>query len=243
MSHPLENLVFDCLARERNSLLAFWEELVNMESGSRDKENVDKAAERVEKELRNIGAETEILRFEKAGNSVAAVLGKDRRGAPVALMGHYDTVFPSGTVAKRPFRIEDGKAFGPGVLDMKGGVALLIYAAKALEEAGYRERPIRFIIAGDEETAHCNSDMAGKNLRERSKGPYCRLQLRNCDPPPTKLSGRKGVIQCEMAEGICCPRAGSEPQKGRSAIPELPHKIVDIQSHRLQPGLTFIGIR
>lgn len=239
MSHPLESAVFAVLERERDSLLAFWEELVNMESGSRDKENVDRTAERVEKELRSMGAETEVLRFEKAGNSVSAVLGKDRPGAPVALMGHYDTVFPAGTVAKRPFRIEDGKAFGPGVLDMKGGIALLIFAAKALEEAGYRERPIRFILAGDEETAHCCSDMA-KEYEERSKGCVAAFNCETGDPLNKIVVGRKGVIQCEMAVKGVAVHAGREPQKGRSAILELSHKIVDI--HRLTDhsrGLTF----
>lgn len=239
MGHPLEKAVFDRLDNHRDSLMAFWEELVNMESGSEYKEGVDAAAERVAEELRKLGAETEILRFEKAGNSVAAVLGKDRAGAPVALLGHYDTVFPQGTVAKRPFKIEDGKAYGPGVLDMKGGVALLIYAAKALEEAGFSDRPIRIILAGDEEVAHKNSPMA-LEFEERSKGCVAAFNCETGSPSDRIVVGRKGVIQCRMAVKGLAVHAGREPQKGRSAILELARKIVDI--HGLTDydrGLTF----
>lgn len=191
-------------------------------------------AERVAKELRSFGAEVEILPFEKAGNSVSAILGKDRPGAPVAFLGHYDTVFPDGTVAKRPFRVEDGKAYGPGVLDMKGGVALMIYAAKALEEGGYRERPIKFIIAGDEEVAHVHSPMA-KEYEERSRGCVAAFNCETGSPSNKLVVGRKGVIQCEMSVKGVAVHAGREPEKGRSAILELSHKVVDIH------GLTDFG--
>ncbi|MDD3689747.1 MAG: M20 family metallopeptidase [Synergistaceae bacterium] len=239
MEHQVQDKAFDFIEQNREKLLAFWEELVNMESGSRDKENVDLAAERVAAELESFGVETEILSFEKAGNSVAGILGKDRPGTPVVLMGHYDTVFPAGTVEKRPFRIEDGKAYGPGVLDMKGGVALLIFAAKALEAAGYADRPIRFVLAGDEETGHCNSSMA-KVFEERSRGCVAAFNCETGDPNNKIVVGRKGVVQCEMAVKGIAVHAGREPQKGRSAILELSHKIIDI--HRFtdfERGLTF----
>jgi glutamate carboxypeptidase len=239
MRHPLENTVFEHLEKNGSSLMAFWEELVNMESGSEYKEGVDKAADRVAGELRKIGAETEILRFDKAGNSVAAVLGGDRKGAPVALLGHYDTVFPKGTVEKRPFKIEDGKAFGPGVLDMKGGVALLIYAARALEEAGFTDRPIRIILAGDEEVAHKNSPMA-QVFEERSRGCIAAFNCETGSLSNSIVVGRKGVIQCRMAVKGLAVHAGREPQKGRSAILELARKIVDIHSLTdYGRGLTF----
>ena len=239
MAHEVQEKAFGFIQHNREKLLAFWEELVNMESGSRDKENVDLVAERVAAELKSFGVETEIVSFEKAGNSVVGTLGKDRPGAPVALMGHYDTVFPAGTVEKRPFRIEDGKAYGPGVLDMKGGVVLLIFAAKALEAAGYADRPIRFILAGDEETAHCNSTMA-EVFEEWSRGCVAAFNCETGDPNNKIVVGRKGVVQCEMAVKGLAVHAGREPQKGRSAILDLSHKIIDIHGFTdFRRGLTF----
>ena len=231
--------VFEHIESEKESLLAFWEELVNMESGSRDKENVDRVAERVASELESFGVATEIIPCEKAGASVVGILGKDRPGKPVILMGHFDTVFPAGTVEKRPFRVENGKAYGPGVLDMKGGVALLIFAAKALEAAGFTERPIRFVLAGDEETAHCHSGMA-KVFEEQARG--CAAAF-NCETGAIDnriVVGRKGVIQGELSVQGVAVHAGREPQKGRSAILELSHKIIDIHDlNDFDRGMTF----
>ena len=240
MKHPLEKNVFDILERDRDSLLSFWEELVNMESGSEDKEGVDAVAERVAGLLRDFGAdETEMISYEKAGNSVAPVFGKDCTGAPVALLGHYDTVFPRGTVAERPFMIEDGKAYGPGVLDMKGGVALIMFVAKALKEAGYADRPIRVILAGDEEVAHKHSSMA-REFEERTRGCIAAFNCETGAISNRLVVGRKGVIQCQMAVKGLAVHAGREPEKGRSAILELARKIVDIHDLTdFDRGLTF----
>jgi len=78
MTHQAQEKAFGFIEHNREKLLAFWEELVNMESGSRDKGNVDLVAERVAGELKSFGVETEIVTFEKAGNSVVGTLGKDR---------------------------------------------------------------------------------------------------------------------------------------------------------------------
>lgn len=239
MGNLIREKVFDHIEGSRESLVAFWKELVNMESGSRDKENVDRVAERVASALESFGVETEIVRCEKAGASVVGVLGKDRPGKPVVFMGHFDTVFPAGAVEKRPFRIEDSKAYGPGVLDMKGGVALLIFAAKALEAAGFTERPIRFVLAGDEETAHCNSTMA-KVFEEQAKGCVAAFNCETGDLQNKIVVGRKGVIQGEFSVKGLAVHAGREPQKGRSAILELSHKIIDIHDlNDFDRGMTF----
>ena len=231
--------VLDHIEASKEALISFWKELVNMESGSRDKENVDTVAERVASELENFGVETELIRCEKAGASVVGVLGKGRSGKPVVFMGHFDTVFPAGTVEKRPFRIEDGKAYGPGVLDMKGGVALLIFAARALEASGYKDRPIRFVLAGDEETAHCNSGMA-KVFEEWARGSVAAFNCETGDLNNRIVVGRKGVIQGEFSVKGIAVHAGREPQKGRSAILELSHKIIDIHDlNDFDRGMTF----
>lgn len=78
------------------------------------------------------------------------MIGADRPGTPVIFTGHFDTVFDPNTFGPNPFRIEDGKAYGPGVLDMKGGIIITLYVIKALEAAGYKDRPIRICFCGDE---------------------------------------------------------------------------------------------
>lgn len=240
MEHrDLQDRVSRYVDASRDAMLAFWKDLVNTESGSLDKPSVDAAAEKIVLELESFGVEAETIQWERAGNGITGVLGKGRPGAPVALLGHFDTVFPKGTASERPFRMENGRAYGPGVLDMKGGIAVLVFAAKALEASGYRKRPLRFILAGDEETGHGNSGM-GKIFEERARGCAAAFNCETGDPENRILVARKGSMHCEMRVKGLAVHAGKEPQKGRSAILEIARKIVDIHALTdFERGLTF----
>ena len=125
----------------QTDMTALWQELVTTESGSTHKEGVDAVAAMLEQRLSRWGAATKIVTMERAGNMLIATFGADRKKAPVLLLGHMDTVFPTGTLSKRPFRIEAGKAYGPGILDMKGGIVIALYAMKALEEVYEQTMP------------------------------------------------------------------------------------------------------
>ena len=158
--NDVKQSAFEFIDRHREEMTALWAVLVSHESGSADKAGVDGLAQRIADILAHDGADTRIVEFENAGNLLIATVGGNRDAAPVGLLGHYDTVFPRGTIEKRPFVIDDGKAYGPGVLDMKGGIVALLFATKALRAAGYTHRPIKIILAGDEEVAHSRSNAA-----------------------------------------------------------------------------------
>ncbi len=87
-----------------------------------------------------------------------------------------DTVFPTGTLGDKPFRIEDDNAYGPGVLDMKGGIIIFLYVIKALNRINYKERPIKIIYSGDEEIGHKNSKGAEIILNE-ARGGICAFNM------------------------------------------------------------------
>ncbi len=112
---------FQFIDAHREAMVAIWQELVNMESGSGYKAGIDAVAARLQQELEGEGAVTKIVAMEKAGNMIIGEVGSGRAKPAVLFMGHMDTVFPVGTVAKRPFTIKDGKAYGPGVLGHEGG--------------------------------------------------------------------------------------------------------------------------
>jgi len=132
------NEFFSFIDSCQEEMIALWKRLVNMESGSADKDGVDKIQHEIGKILEELGVNVKIVEFPQAG---ATLLGEMAGGskAPVIFSGHVDTVFPLGETTKRPFKIEDGKAYGPGVLDMKGGIVAFIYAIKALREMGFHE--------------------------------------------------------------------------------------------------------
>ena len=226
-----------------NVMMDFWRQLVQIESGSANKAGVDAVARRVQEELDTIGAHTEIHEMKRAGDMLVSVLNEDVPEAPVLLLGHMDTVFPDGTVADRPFTLRDGKAYGPGVLDMKGGVTIAVFAMKALKEAGWTKRPVRLVLVGDEEVGHRNSD-ANQQIMEQSRGAVAAFNCESGRLGNEVVVQRKGALTYRMDVTGIAAHAGNEPEKGRSAILEMAHKVIAIQNlTNWQQGTTYnVGV-
>ena len=106
-----------------DEMLALWEEMVNTESGSRQLEGVAAMDDILRRELESVGAKVRVLPVENAGGVLVAEWNSGSPKAPLLFIGHVDTVFKEGTAEDNPFRIdEQGRAHGPGVLDMKAGL-------------------------------------------------------------------------------------------------------------------------
>jgi glutamate carboxypeptidase len=234
----MKKQVFQFIDSKKDEMVALWKDLVNMESGSGYIEGVDAVAGKVKAELEKSGAKVRLVEYEKAGNMV---LGEIFGGvqAPVLFCGHMDTVFKFGEVAKRPFTIKDGIAYGPGVLDMKGGIVIAIYAARALREAGYQDRPLKFAFAGDEEVAHPYSNAADIFIEE-ARGCAAAFDCETAFVDNSVVVGRKGMATFNVAVHGVASHAGNDPKRGRSAILEMAHKIIDIQNlTNWEEGYTF----
>jgi len=211
----------------RDEMLVLWRDLVNQESGSACKEGIDKLQGKIKAILEADGADVHIHQFEKAGNMLVAQIGNASKPA-VIFGGHVDTVFKQGTVNERPFAIRDGKAYGPGVLDMKGGIVAILYTVKALRAAGFSERPLKIMLAGDEEVGHPFSGAAEIFIREAAD---CAAAF-NCETgfvDDAIVVGRKGVAHFIMETRGVAAHVGNDPENGRSAILELAHKVIEIE--------------
>ena len=227
MTNQREN-GFNFIDKCKEDMLILWKELVNLESGSLNKKGVDSAIDKLKNIFDNEGFETEIVEFENAGNTLVAEIGKKGLKKGICFIGHIDTVFDEGTLKTNPFRIDNGKAYGPGVLDMKGGIVALVYAIKALESIGYKERPIKVIISGDEELGHANSN-SGKIMLNESKGYEATFNCETGYADNGIIVGRKGAMGYTLeVEGVAA-HSGNDYESGRNAILEMAHKIVDIQ--------------
>ncbi len=224
-----QQTAFDFIDAHRQEMLALWEDFVSTESPSADKPGVDAMARKIADHLRADGADANVIEFEQAGNMVVATVGAQFPGQPVALMGHFDTVFPVGTLRQRPFTMRDGKATGPGVLDMKGGVVILLYAIKALLAAGFSARPIKVILAGDEETGHPKSD-ANAIFQREVKDCVAAFNCETGSPQDKLVVGRKGSAVYQLEVHGLAAHAGVDPENGRSAIHEIAHKVLAIQA-------------
>ena len=239
----LRNKAFAFIDAKQDEIIEFWKNLVNMESFTREKAGNDVIADYLKKYINSAGGKARVVEYEEAGNGVIATFGEPTGKAPICFIGHYDTVFPTGTVAKRPFKIEDGKAYGPGVLDMKGGVTIQLFVAQALLEAGYKDRQIKVMLAGDEEEGHPFSEI-GDVFIEESKGAAAAINFETGDISNTLVVARKGVFAYDMEITGVSVHAGREPQNGRSAVLEAAHKIIDIQAlSDYTGGITYnVGI-
>lgn len=243
MDKEARSIIASYVDAHREEMVSFWQEIVNMESGSQNKAGIDAVAARLGQALASEGAAVKIVEMEKAGNMLVAEVGAGRNKPAVLFMGHMDTVFPLGTVAKRPFTIRDGKAYGPGALDMKGGIVAALFAIKALNAAGYTDRPLKVILAGDEEIAHANSNAADVFMQE-AKGAAAAFNCETGFVDDAIVTGRKGTAVFTLEVKGVGVHAGNEPENGRSAILEISHKVIDIQNlTNWEQGTTFnVGV-
>lgn len=231
------------VAGARDDFIADLERLVNIDCGSYTKAGVDEVGRWVGEQLADLGAEVSVEHNDDLGNTVVGVWQTDGAdGRRVLLIGHMDTVFPEGTAAERPFSTRDGRAHGPGVTDMKGGLLAGLYALRALRELG--EWPFSrlvFIANPDEEIG---SPASGPVIRREAAESDVALVLECARANGDIVSARKGVVDLVLRLGGRAAHAGVEPEKGRSAVLEAAHKTVAL--HALNgrwPGMTVnVGV-
>ena len=227
--------VFAYIDDHKAQMMDLWQDLVNQDSPASYREGVDLVAKRVFKELEEAGAST---RWDEEGKALIAEIPGDSR-APVLLLGHIDTVFPVGEAARRPFTVEGSRVTGPGALDMKGGVAVMLSALKALHSAGFSGRPLKVILVSDEEIAH-NGSKATVMLQREARGCAACFNCETGYEDNSLVIGRKGGVVFKAAVHGIAAHAGNNPRQGRSAIWEMAKKIDDIQNMTdWDKGITF----
>ena len=172
-----KNKIWQQIDDEKENMLQLWQELVNVDCGSGNKAGVDFIAQKIEAILKTLGFATTQVEFEKAGNTLVGKIGDTSKDF-IVLLGHMDTVFKDGTVAERPFKIVDGKAYGPGCLDMKGGIVIMLTALKVLLANNYSKHGIKVILAGDEEVAHYLSNASENNFWRKARVLWQHLTLK-----------------------------------------------------------------
>ncbi len=224
-------------AAEANTLLRL-EALVRAESPSEDKAAVDRAAALVAGWAEQIGGRVRWHRHRQYGNSLRVVFKAQRSGlAPVLLLGHLDTVWPVGTLGRMPYRVTRQRIAGPGVLDMKGGVAMALSAIELLLAQGALTQPVCLLLHGDEEVG----SPASRSVTETvAKGCSAVFVLE----PGQGAGGayktaRKGVGHYRLDVAGIGAHSGVDFERGHSAVLELGRQLERIAAMTdLSRGLT-----
>jgi glutamate carboxypeptidase len=223
------------------SLLALLRQMVEIESPSHDFAAVNRCVEAVAEMGVGLGAKARRHKSKTSGDVLELRFASRKKGRPLLLLGHLDTVWAMGTLAKMPYRHirKDGeeRICGPGVLDMKGGVAMALTALDILQQQELLKRPVTLLLVGDEEVGSDFSRPITERLAQESSAVFV-LE------PGQGLEGayktsRKGVGDYTLRVDGVAAHSGLDYTSGHSAIHELAYQIEQIRNFTdLKLGLT-----
>jgi glutamate carboxypeptidase len=215
---------------QKQAMTDLLTELVNYETPTKDKAAVDALGAEMERKFQALGASsiTRIPQTE-AGDFLLAKWNETAPGKPILFLIHIDTVWPLGTLARRPVTIDpDGILYGPGAVDMKGGITIVLTVLRGLRELGqFPERPVWVLMTSDEEVGSVYSIPVIEQI-----APQCGLVL--VMEPGTKEGAlktwRKGLATYQITIEGRASHAGNAPEQGINAIVELAQQVMKINS-------------
>jgi glutamate carboxypeptidase len=219
--------VLSACTRESDWLIGFIREFVALESPSTDRGPLDACGRWLAAELERLGARVERLPGAPTADHVLA-RWPGARGR-VLLVGHFDTVWPVGQIARMPIEIRGDRLHGPGVLDMKAGLSIGILAARVVAElAPEATRPaVSLLATSDEEVGSATSRAAIERLAREHDAV---LVLEPALPGGALKTARKGVGEFEVVAHGVSSHAGANPGEGASAVRELARQILAIDA-------------
>lgn len=226
--------VHDAAAAELDRIVADLEAWVNMDTPGGDASAVDRLAAELAHSLDEFGLHPELVPAGDRGLYLHAVLEGEGR-ARVALLGHHDTVFPHGTAAARPFTRDGARCYGPGVADMKGGLAVAAHTARLLAEGPRPFARLELVSCPDEELRP-----SAPLTLDRLEGFDAVLCLECGRPNGEVVSARKGAAWFRLTARGRAAHSGVEPDAGRNAVHALVREAVRmLDLHHARVGLTL----
>jgi glutamate carboxypeptidase len=225
-------------ARKQTLLL----DLVRLESPSHDKKALDALGTVLVDHLRRLGGSVEIVANDRGGDHILTRFPGPTERRPALVLGHFDTVWPRGTIDRLPPRIDGDRMFGPGIFDMKAGLVTFLAVMEALDELRLEvPRPIWALFTSDEEIGSPTS----RGLIEKVARQCAYVLV--LEPPLTGgglKTARKGVGRFHLEVEGRAAHSGVAPEDGRSAIVELAHQVLGLQDLQdLAAGTTLnVGV-
>jgi len=241
-SAPLDSKLADRLRffeTKRDQIVETVRQLVEIESPSDDKKAADGMAAQLACRFERLDFHAKFHRAEKFGDHLQVDFSGKRSGNPILLLGHYDTVYPLGTLKSMPCRTADGRIWGPGTLDMKSGIAMMLHAIEGLRSwhEDTLPRPVTVLLVSDEEVGSDSSRHITESLAKRSEAvlvlePSYGLQ-------GSVKTARKGVAEYLLKVTGKAAHSGLDFEKGESAVMELARQIPVISKFTdLKRGMT-----
>lgn len=211
---------------EQQAYLETLKSLVAVDTGTGLERGLATVSQMLVERLKALGAEvTTTPATPSAGDNIVGTL-KGSGTANFLLMVHYDTVFGEGTAAKRPFRTDDSRAYGPGVADAKGGVAMILHAIKLLQDQKFEDfGTLTVLFNPDEEMGSAGSKKIIAELARKHDYVFS-YEPPDKDAVTIATNGINGVMLEVKGKSS---HAGSAPEDGRNAVMELSHQLVQLK--------------
>jgi glutamate carboxypeptidase len=219
-------LILDRAEHHKADALKLWERLVNIDSGTGDAEGLKEVSAIVIEQLVKLGGSIELVSAKPAvGDNVVASFTGSGKGK-VLVIAHMDTVFPRGSAKSRPFRIENGRATGPGVSDDKGGIVAAISLLKILDDLKFTDYArLTLLLNTNEETGSFGTRMLIERL---AKEHDVSLNLESGRTGDGIVIWRKGSGTVKVEVKGKAAHAGGSPESGRNALMELAHQMLQL---------------
>jgi glutamate carboxypeptidase len=221
-------------------MLDLLRELTLLESPSTEKGPADRCCGFLANQWQLRGGVVEVLEQRVRGNQIRVVwkASSEPASRQLLVLGHYDTVYPTGTLAAMPFRVSGGKAFGPGTFDMKGGIVQALFAFEVLQELKIPiVRTLVFLWTSDEEIGSESSRSLIEAEAKRSDAVF--VLEPSLGPRGLIKTSRKGVGEVELVVHGRASHAGLAPEKGVNAIHELAAQLARIKTwNNVRRGVT-----
>jgi len=236
------NALYSFCQKNQDSWLTLLEQLVNTDSGSYDPAGLEAMIQLMKSQWDALGFATELVTCERGPHLVAKRLSKDAKVPTLLLLGHLDTVFDPGTAAQRPFTVQGGRAHGPGVADMKGGLVLMLGVIEALKAYDLLDAAHWLIVHNSDEEIGSNSSKP--TIEALARQADAAFVFEPGRPDGSIVTARKGGQAYVLEVRGKAAHAGVNPQAGASAVETLCRKV--IQLHQLtdhEAGLTVnVGV-
>lgn len=214
--------LLESLKARQAEMLETLRGLVLIESPSNDKPALNRLAQYLAREFARRGGRPHVHRQESAGDHVQMEFSGGS-GKPILLLGHYDSVWPLGTVTKMPFRTDGRRAYGPGIFDMKAGIVMMLYALEVLAQSASLPRPVSVLLVSDEEVGSASSRAITEGLARRCGAVL--VAEPSFGPQGACKTARKGVGDFHLrVEGVAA-HSGLDFEKGHNAVLELARQL------------------
>jgi glutamate carboxypeptidase len=239
---PNAREVLRWLTARQSEMVASVREMVLRESPTQNKQACDALCSYLARQFESLGGHVRIHRQRSAGNHLQVTFTGAKGRESVLLLGHFDTVYDVGTLQTMPWREAKGRLYGPGVFDMKSGIAQMMFALWAAREVrGGLPRPVTVLLVSDEEGGSESSRALTEKIARQCAAV---LVCEPSGPGGALKTARKGVGSFLMKITGQAAHSGLDFEKGQSAILELAHQIQAISRLTdLKRGVTLnVGV-